>query len=323
MAAERDLHVVFGSGPVGRAVVDALLRRSRQVRLVNRRGSAHVPGGVEVVPADVTNLEQARAACQGAAVVYNCTNAPYTDWPTMFPPLQAGVLAGAISAGAKLVAMDNLYLYGPTHGQPLVETLPYRATGRKGLTRARMAEELLAAHHRGEVEVAIGRASDFYGPGVRDSSMGQVVFGAAAAGKAAQLLGKPDMPHTYTYVPDIGEALARLGEHDEAFGRAWHIPSAETLSTRAFVERVYAAMGHKPRIQAAPGLLVRALGLASPMMREFAEMLYEFEEPFVVDHSAYAERFGNHATALDTAIGTTAAWFREHSQPAKQSEVAA
>ena len=63
--------------------------------------------------------------------------------------------------------MENLYAYGPTGGRPLTEDLPLAARTRKGTTRAAMTTALLDVHRRGTVRVAIGRASDFFGPGVR------------------------------------------------------------------------------------------------------------------------------------------------------------
>jgi hypothetical protein len=39
---------------------------------------------------------------------------------------------------------------------------------------------------------------------------------AAIAGKTTTVLGDPDLPHTYTYLPDIGEGLAVVGEHPDA-----------------------------------------------------------------------------------------------------------
>ncbi|MBC8162294.1 MAG: NAD-dependent epimerase/dehydratase family protein [Roseiflexaceae bacterium] len=318
MTGTNELHVVFGTGPVGRAVIDALARRGKRVRAVNRRGVAVEALGVETVAGDASDAATTTRLSEGAMVVYNCTNPPYTQWPELFPALNRGVLAGAAAAGAKLVVMDNLYMYGPTGGRPLTEDLPYAAKTRKGRVRAQMARELLDAHARGDVRVAIGRASDFFGPGVRDSSFGERVFEPALAGKPVQLIGKPDLPHTASYVPDIGEALVTLGEHDTALGRAWHLPAAETLSTRAFVERVFAAAGQKPQVQVAPVLLLRAIGLFNPMLREVAEMGYEFEEPFILDHSAFAQSFGAHVTPLDTAIAATMNWYR--SQPPHAAE---
>src|SRR5919108_4026782 len=193
-----------------------LVAKGKRVRIVSRSGKIAAPSGVEAAAADATDPSATRACCAGASVVYNCTNAPYTAWPEQFPPLQAGVLAGAVAAGAKLVVMENMYMYGPTDGRPLTEDLPYAATSRKGRTRARMAEELLAAHASGTLRVAIGRASDFFGPGVRSSAAGEQIFARGVAGKAAQVIGDPDMPHSYTYVPDIGKGLVILGERDEA-----------------------------------------------------------------------------------------------------------
>jgi nucleoside-diphosphate-sugar epimerase len=93
-------------------------------------------------------------------------------------------------------------------------------------------------------------------------------------------------------------------------GQAWHLPSPETLKTREFVEIIFEEVGKHARIQAAPKIVLRAMGLFNPGMREMIEMLYEFEEPFVVDHSKFEEAFGEHATPLGEAIGHTVRWYR-------------
>jgi nucleoside-diphosphate-sugar epimerase len=278
--------------------------------MVNRSGRASVPHGVEVIGGDATDEVFAREASDGASVVYFALNPPYNKWPELFPRLQAGVLEGAASAGAKLVAMENLYMYGPTGGRPLTEDLPYAANTRKGRVRAMMSKELIEAHTSGKVRVAIGRASDSFGPRVLVSAAGEQVFGRAVRGKSAQVAGDPDQPHTYTYVPDIGRGLAILGAREEALGQAWHLPSPETLTTRQFVEMIFEEVGKPARIQAAPKILLRAMGLFNPGMREMIEILYEFEEPFVVDDSKFEEAFGEHATLLKGAIGDTVQWYR-------------
>jgi len=312
MNSDGELHVVFGAGPVGLAVTGALLKRGRRVRLVNRSGHVGAPAGVEVVRGDAAEPVFAREVSAGASVEYNALNPPYHRWPELFPALQAGVIEGAASAGAKLVAMENLYMYGSTGGRPLTEDLPYAARTRKGEVRARMSEELFAAHREGKVRATAGRASDFFGPGVRESAAGEIVFGRAVAGKGAQVVGNPDLPHTYTHVPDVGEGLVVLGERDEALGRAWHLPSPETVTTRRFVELVFEEVGGPAKIQRAPKALLQVLGLFNPAVREMIEMLYEFEEPFVVDHSQFARAFGDHATPLREAVGQTVRWYKKH-----------
>jgi nucleoside-diphosphate-sugar epimerase len=312
MTDNGELHVVFGTGAVGMSVMDELIRRGpRRVRMVNRSGRVSVPHGVEVVGGDATDEAFAREASEGASVVYFALNPPYDKWPELFPRLQAGVLEGAASTGAKLIAMENLYMYGPTDGRPLTEDLPHAPNTRKGRVRARMSKELMEAHTSGNVRVAIGRASDFFGPRVLVSAAGEQVFGRAVEGKSAQVAGDPDQPHTYTYAPDIGKGLAILGEREEALGQAWHLPSPETLTTRRFVERIFEEVGKPARIQAAPKFLLQAMGLFNPGIRETIEMLYEFEEPFVVDHSKFEEAFGEQATPLRESIQRSVRWYRE------------
>lgn len=312
-----ELNVVFGTGPIGRAVTQELVNRGKKVRVVNRSGKADVPNGVEIMKGDVTDHAFTREAAKGASVVYQCTNPPYTEWVELFPALQAGVLEGAASAGAKLIVMDNLYMYGPTAGKPLTEDLPDKATSRKGMTRARMAQDIMTAHQSGKVRAAIGRASDYFGPGAMDSAAGDRLFLAALGGKAAGVMGNPDLPHTYSYVPDIGKALVTLGEREEALGQIWHLPAPETVTTREFVNRVFQETGYTPRLQIANKLMVRAIGLFVPIMREFVEMYYEYNEPFIMSHDKFANAFGTDVTPLQEAIHTTVAWFRDHTQHTK------
>ncbi len=310
MSDSGELHVVFGTGPVGLAVMDELIKRGKRVRMVNRSGRASVPDDVEVVGGDAADPTFAREASGGASVVYFALNPPYTRWAELFPPLQAGVIEGAAAAGAKLVAVENLYMYGLTGGRPLTEDLPHAPNTRKGAVRAAMSEELMEAHDSGRVRVAVGRASDFFGPHVLVSAAGEQVFGRAVGDKGAQVAGDPDQPHTYTYVPDIGRGLVVLGEREEALGQAWHLPSPETVTTRQFVGTIFGEVGRPPRVQVAPKILLRAIGLFNSGIRETIEMLYEFEEPFVVDHSRFERAFGDHATPLEEAIGETVRWYR-------------
>jgi nucleoside-diphosphate-sugar epimerase len=292
------------------SVMDELGRTGKRVRMVNRSGRADVPEGVEVVGGDAADPTSAREASAGSSVVYFALNPPYDKWPELFPPLQAGVIEAAAAAGAKLVAMENLYMYGPVGKRLITEDLPYAAETRKGSVRAKMSQDLMQAHKSGKVRVAIGRASDFFGPRVLTSAAGEQVFGRAVEGKSAQVAGDPDQPHTYTYAPDIGKGLVTLGEREEALGRAWHLPSPETLTTREFVGMVFEEVGKPARMQVAPKILLRALGLFNPPLRETIEMLYEFEEPFVVDHSRFERAFGEHATPLGEAIRETVRWYR-------------
>ena len=303
-------HVVFGTGQIGRAVVSQLTSQGRQVLAVNRSGRGDLPGA-EVRGADAGDPSATSELCAGADVVYFCLNAQHYDrWSEEFPPLQRGVLAGAERAGARLVVLDNLYAYGPTNGRPLVESTAVNPTSAKAATRAAMTAELLAAHRAGRVEVAIGRASDYFGPGTTRSALGESVFGPALRGGRAQVMGDPDTLHSYSYAPDVAAGLVTLGASPEACGRVWHLPVAEVCSTRRLVEQVYALTGHRPRLMAAGPLALRLLGTVMPELREYRHTLYQFTDPWVVDDSAFRTAFGVTATPLAEALATTVDWYR-------------
>jgi nucleoside-diphosphate-sugar epimerase len=305
------LHVVFGAGQVGRVLAVLLAERGVTVRVVSRRRSAGLPEGTAWRAADAADLDAASDAAKGAAVIYQCLNAPYAQWPERFPPLQRGVLAAAERAGALLVSLENLYGYGPTGGRPMTEDLALAATTVKGRTRAAMTGELLAAAAAGRVRVAIGRASDFFGPGVsQGSTLGERVFGNALSGRRADFIGNADLPHTYSYVPDIAAGLVTLGTDARAAGQVWHLPGPQTVTTRALLDLVAAQVGHPVGVRSVPKLAVRALGLINPAMRGLAEMSYQFDEPFVLDTTKYESVFGAAGTPLAAAIAATVAWYR-------------
>lgn len=309
---QSNLHVVFGTGPLGRSVVNELAGRGQAVRVVSRSGQmAEAPQGVELVAGDLYNAAVVRELTQGAAVAYQCAQPHYWEWPQKFPPLQAAIIEGLAGSGVKLVIGENMYMYGDTNSQPLAEDLPYAAHTRKGQVRAAMSEAALAAHKAGKVQIALGRGSDFFGPWALGSSHGERVFLPALAGKAASFGGKLDVPHTATYIEDFGRALVILGEREEALGQAWHVPNDRPqITQRQFAELVFAETGHPVKVSAMGRLMLQLGGLFIPVARESVEMLYEFEKPFVVNSSKFERAFGMKATPMAEAVKATVAWYR-------------
>jgi nucleoside-diphosphate-sugar epimerase len=312
MERAEGLQVVLGAGGgTGRAIVDELVRQGRRVRAVGRGEIAGLPGGVEQVQADLYDPADALRAVAGASVVYHAAQPAYDKWAGNFERLNASIGDATAAAGARLVFADNLYMYGPG-GSPMTETTPQRATDRKGAQRIRLAADLLARHERGDLEVAIGRSSDYFGPHGENTGPGERVFGAAIEGKAAGALGRTDVPHSLSYLPDLARAMVILGDRDEAAGRAWHLPVTDPITVREFLERVYAAVDRPVRIQLAGPAMVKVLGLFVPMMREVGVVLYQWNEPWISDWSAFETAFGPfERTPLDQAIATTLDWWRE------------
>jgi nucleoside-diphosphate-sugar epimerase len=311
--------VIFGTGPLGRATMHELVKRGEHVRMINRSGTLEgAPKNVEIVAADASNLESAIQASRGASLIFNCVGTAYTSqaWETQMPVLWNNILQAAISSNAKLVIGDNLYVYdqvGPNKlANGIHENLPHSSTARKGRARIRAVETMLEAHRSGRAQVAFARGSDFFGPYASEQSqLGNRVFPALLTGKAVQLIGNPDLPHTLTFIEDFGRAMVMIADHEQAFGRAWHVPNAPTKTRREVLE-VAAKMVNQPlRIQSMNALMVRGLGLFVPILREVNEMMYQFDKPYIVDSSQFVAQFSDIHTPLEVALEQTIAWFAD------------
>lgn len=307
----KGLCVVFGTGPLGYAVAEELMHKGKQVKMVNRSGEGNVPEGAVLKKGDATDAERCRALCRDADTIFHCAMPLYTRWPQLFPAITRGIMEGAKYAGSNLVYADNLYPYGNVEGI-IKEDLPYKEHGLKGKTRADMAESLMQAHKDGKVRVTIGRTSDFFGPRVINSSMGSRVFAPAIRNKKINWLGKLDQPHTYTYIKDFAKGLVILSENVNAFGETWHIPSAETLTTQKFFNLILKETGTFPVVKTIPVMMINLIALFNPVVKELKEVLSNYEQPYIVDHSKFEKAFGNPSTPHETAISETIKWYKTH-----------
>jgi nucleoside-diphosphate-sugar epimerase len=293
------LHVIVGAGPIGTSTGRQLLADGHRVRVITRSGSG--PDDVERIAADATDAERLTELVRGAAAVYNCANPQYHRWLIDWPPLAQALLASAERNEAVLVAMSNLYGYGPVD-RPMTEDLPMAPTTPKTAVRARMWEQMLAAHQSGSVRVAEARASDFLGPGGR-SLVTDMILPAVRRGRTVTVPANVDVPHSLTYTVDAGRLLAVLGTREEAWGRAWHVPTAPARTLRE-VASAYAQMAGapEPRLRRMPNLVLRAAGLFSPEAREFVKVRYQFERPFIIDSSAAEKAFDLRPSSVDEAL---------------------
>ncbi|KJK55574.1 NAD-dependent epimerase/dehydratase family protein [Saccharothrix sp. ST-888] len=307
---QQQLHVVLGAGPAGSTLSGELARRGHAVRLVDRAGDGPAPDGVERRAADVSTAQGALAAVEGAAVVYHCVNVAYHLQVEVMPKIQRAVLAAVEAAGARLVVLDTLYPYGPTGGVPMTEQTAWNATGRKGRMRAELDAIYLDAHRAGRAGVVLGRSADFVGPGVVNSTLGGAVFPGALTGGEVLGLGDLDLPHSYTDIRDVAAGLATLGEHPEADGRVWHLPTAPARTTREIHALIADRVGTP--------LTVVVLDEARPFgpfdevfMREFAEMFYQYTESQVMDSADIQRVLGLAPVPLERTLDDTVAWYRE------------
>ena len=307
-----ELHVIFGTGPVGCWTARALQELNIPVRAINRSGKRPelMPHDVELAAADASDPKRAIEAAQGAAVVYQALNPPYHQWHEFFPKLQAGALAAAKAAGARYVSIENLYMYDSS--KPMTEDSPVLPKSKKGALRARMADEVMAAYQKGEIRATALRSSDYYGPGVLGSALGERVFGDLVAGKKAQLSGSDKMPHSWAYIEDVGRAAAILGTRDEALGKVWIAPHAPSVTQGEAVHMAAAELGTEPQYSVMGTFMMWLGGLFIPEARATVEMMYEFNAPFVVDSSKFEQTFQLQSTPFEDGIRKTVDWYREH-----------
>lgn len=311
-----ELHVVFGgNGGAGEAIIRELLARGKQVRAATRSGrvGSDLQNSVEVVKADATNIDSTKAACADASVVYHAAGLPYQHWYTQFPIMLDTIMQGAASASAKLVYVDNTYMYGKVVG-PMTENTPYNATDGKGKLRGELANKLLQAHKDGTIRATIARGTNFYGPGIVNATLGLKELQGVLNGKKAMWLVRLDMPFSMTYIKDFAKGAVTLGERDEALGRAWHVPTASALTGRQFLEVVFAEAKLPPKIGTYTRPMMQLLAPFNPLIREVVGTLYHYESPYVLDGSAYTRAFGDVTPTLQhPAMHATLEWVRAQS----------
>lgn len=307
-------YVVLGTGAIGRAVAEELVKRGESVRMVNRSGKMEeVPAGVQVIASDLYDPAKVREVTRGAKVVYQASQPPYHQWVEKFPLLQKSIIDGLTDSEAKLVIVENVYMYGEADGKPMREDTPYKAHTRKGRVRAAISTAAFAAHEEGRIRVSAARGGNFFGPWGTDSTMGARVFYPLLRGKPAQLIGRTDVPHTHTYVKDFGTALVILGERHEADGQVWHVPNDQPRMTQGELVRLFAEeAGVEPNISSMGKLMMSIGGLFIPEAKETVEMMYEFDQPFMIDSSKFENTFGLKATPMRAAIKETVEWYRSH-----------
>jgi nucleoside-diphosphate-sugar epimerase len=253
--------------------ISAPLRRGswpkgREVIVAQRRAPPDLPEGATFAPADALGRDAGGKAVRGAGQFVVAIGFPYSGvlWREVWPEAIANFVAACKATGARMVFIDDLYMYGP---QPLTDT------GWKPAARSAATRVWMAAAGAGEARVAALRAPDFYGPGVGNSFLGDTSIGKLSQGKPAVFIGSPDVLHDCAYVPDVARAATTLlAAPDSVFGQAWHVPCAPTRTTRDVLKIAAETLGVKLRISAMPAWMLGASGMFSPFLRELQGMRF-------------------------------------------------
>lgn len=262
----------------------------------------------EVFAADLLNYEQTQNAVAGSDVVYLLAGLQYDAkvWRDQWPTLMRNVIDACKRHNSKLVFFDNVYSYGYVNGVMTEET-PFNPNSKKGEVRAKIATALLDEIKSGNLQGMIVRGADFYGPGAKLSLTYSTVTQRLQAKKSPQWIGDPKKIHTFTYTPDAGKSVAMLGNTASAYGQTWHaLTSKEPMTGEQYVKIACEIMGvPSSKIQAMPKFGVRLLGLFIPVLREFVEMMYQFENDYRFDSTKIEKAFNVKATAYRDGIEAT------------------
>lgn len=304
-------HTVIGTGPLGLALIEELLLKGYNVKAVNRSTPSELPLEVPFIQCDILNMEETKKAVEDAAVVYHCIGLPYDYWATDYPTIMQNLISLAEQYLFKIVYADNLYAYGPQN-KPLVENMICRPNGIKTQVRADVATQLMNAAKNGKITATIGRGADFFGPRVKNATLGQRVFQHLLQDKPVELLGNPNKLHAHIYINDFAKGLVILGEEQRANNEVWHIPHPHPVTTKQLVEEAASQLKVKPKYKIANKLLVSFIGLFNPEMKHFKELTYQTCVDFIVCSDKFKQTFIFENTDYTQAINETLSWYRNH-----------
>lgn len=305
--------IVGAAGAIGHAVASELNRRGTQYRVIGRERAkleAAFGGRAEVEPVDIGDAAQARRVLAGIDALIYTVGVPYPRF-ALHPVLMRKTVEAASSAGvSRMAVVSSVYSYGAPVTERVAETHPREPRALKGQLRKEQEDIALAADRRGGLRTLVLRLPDFYGPHA-ELSLADQIFRGALAGKPANWLGSPDLPHEFVFVPDVGPVLAELIGREDSFGEAWNFGGPGATTGREFIAEAYRAAGSKPRFRAVGPLLLRLGGLFNPLLRELVEMHYLATTPVILDDTKLERHLGTlRKTPYRDGIRQTMDWYR-------------
>lgn len=293
------MQTILGSGgAIGIPLAQELKKYTDKIRLVSRNPKK-VNDTDELFPIDLNDLTQVNKAIAGSEVVYVVVGFEYklSVWQKTWPAFMKTVIDACKEHGAKLVFFDNVYMYDRNAIPNMTESSAINAPSNKGKVRQQLHEMIMKEVEKKTLTALIARSADFYGPDNKNSALNLMVVDNLMKGKKAQAFGNIHKLHTYTYTPDAAKATALLGNTAVAYGEVWHVPTTkEKLTNLQWIELIAKEIKTEVKIQAVPIWLMKVLGIFVPIMKEFPEMMYQYEQDYIFDSSKFEKRFGITAT---------------------------
>jgi nucleoside-diphosphate-sugar epimerase len=300
------IQTILGSGgSLGIELAKALIIYSDSIRLVSRNPK-RINENDHLFPADLTIESEVKKAIEGSEIVYLMAGFKYDlkTWRNTWPKVMRMVIDACIEYNAKLVFLDNIYMYDKDHLNPMTEETPVNPPSKKGQVRAQIAQMLMDEIKAGRINGLIARSADFYGPSIKHNSvLTETVFKPLSENKKANWLISVDYKHSFTYTPDAGRATALLGNTPDAFNQVWHLPTApDPYTGKVWIKKIATTMGKEGKFMLAPKFLIRIMGLFMPIMKEIVEMTYQNDRDYVFDSSKFESKFDFKPTSYEDGI---------------------
>jgi len=299
------MQTILGSGgAIGIPLARELRKYTDQVRLVSRNPKK-INETDELFPADLNDPGQIDKAISGSDIVYVAVGFEYKlkVWQKLWVPFLQAVIDACKTTNARLVFFDNVYMYSKSAIPHMTEVSPVQPPSRKGEVRKQLHEMIMNETENKNLTALIARSADFYGPDNKNSALSIMVAENLLKGKKAQILGNANKIHTYTYTPDAARATALLGNTADAYNQVWHVPTTkEKLTSRQWAELIAKELKVDAKFQTVPGWMIQLLGLFIPVMKEFPEMLYQYDQDYVFDSSKFEKRFGMESTPPEEGV---------------------
>ncbi|MBN2172955.1 MAG: NAD-dependent epimerase/dehydratase family protein [Bacteroidales bacterium] len=296
--------ILGAGGAIGNDLAKELTKYNTDIRLVSRN-PRKVNKNDHLFPCDLTKKDQLMEAVKGSEIVYLVVGLKYDTnvWQEQWPKLIRNVIDACKQYKSRLVFFDNIYMYDPSHIHHATEETPVNPSSKKGKVRAQIDRMLQDAWQTGEIKGMIVRSADFYGPGINNSVLMESVYKPLKAGKKANWFCRTDKVHSHTWTPDAAKATAILGNDEKAYGQVWHLPTAGNPPTgKEWIEGFARELNVKPRYQVASRFIIRLLGLFNPIMKEFVEMLYQYDRDYVFDSSKFEKAYDFKPTSYADGI---------------------
>ncbi len=302
------MQTILGSGgTIGKLLAKELTQYTNDIRLVSRNPK-QVNETDTLYPADLSDPKQVDGAIAGSEIVYVVVGFEYTlkVWKANWPTLMRNVIDSCARHNAKLVFFDNVYSYTKDAIPHMTETSALNPPSKKGAVRREVVDMIWDAVKQNKIQAVIARAADFYGPENDKSVLVSTVVANYKKGKKANYFGSVDFVHTYTFTPDAAKATAIIGNTADAFNQTWHVPTtSEKITGKQWIELFAKEMKVKPTYMVVPKWMIRIMGLFIPIMKEFPEMMYQYEVDYVFDSSKFEKRFGIKATSPQEGVRQT------------------